>query len=370
MAAQQTFAFFRADDSAKKSKASRKWADRKPTPKISITPDNPTTKKPDSQERKTDDSAIKEVVHSNVIDRQSVLKKLRVQVGCMSTASPTPQQLLSTGCQSLDSMLPNNGIRVDALTEWVASSDSSAAAVLSMLAAANHLIGNTDNPNLGNPAATGPLVVVDTQHNFYPPAATALNIPADRIFVVRPNSNADAVWAIDQALRCDAVGAVWAHIGSWLDDRDARRFQLAAETGKTPGLFVRPKRVRGKPSFADIRFFVQPIGIQNRQVSNSSFAAQITIDRCRGGTVGNQISIQINDQGRIAPLSTDDSIQHVPAARNTATRNVVAQNAVARTEAAVMHLAEQLAHSASKDSSASQDSSASKDNAAATKHIA
>ena len=369
MAAQQTFAFFQADNSApqptrknagKRTTSGRSTAGKSAPRKLAkqldseavanaiildaTTPRSTTdndTSEPLSGQVALGNKTVSETVSKN----QTVLEKLRAQVGCVSTASSSVQSSSSTGCQALDSMLPNNGIRVDALTEWVADSDSSGAAVLAMIAATTHLSDkqsiNSKSRILGA-RVSGPLVIVDTQRNFYPPAAVALGISADQIFVVRPNSNADAVWAIDQALRCDAVGAVWAHVGSWLDDRDARRFQLAAETGKTPGLFVRPKRVRGRPSFADIRFFVQGIGSQNNQVHSSSFAAKITIDRCRGGTVGKEMSLQINDQARIEPLSTDDSIYH--------------KTATARHETAVMHLASQLADTASKSSAASSNS--------------
>ena len=62
----------------------------------------------------------------------------------------------------------------------------------------------------------------------------------------------DELWALDQALRCPGVSAVW----TWIDRLDPpafRRLQLAAETGRTLGLLVRPASVRGRPTWSDVQ---------------------------------------------------------------------------------------------------------------------
>ena len=130
------------------------------------------------------------------------------------------------------------------------------------------------------------------------------------------NDTADLVWAIDQALRCEAVAAVWAYAGVHLDDRDARRFQLASEAGKTAGLLVRPAASRGRPSFAEVRFHVKHLAtgshhdpfdsvvssrgsIREETAVQSHRALQVTVDRCRGGTSGQQTAVQIDDHGSL-----------------------------------------------------------------------
>jgi protein ImuA len=75
--------------------------------------------------------------------------------------------------------------------------------------------------------------------------------------LLRPKSKADALWAFDQALRCTGVGAVWA---AWdrLDGRDFRRLQLAAESGRTLGILVRPSSRRGELTWAEVQWEVRP----------------------------------------------------------------------------------------------------------------
>ena len=228
----------------------------------------------------------------------TTLDQLRDQIGCI-TAATTPtdhQPKLSTGSGAIDGMIPAGGLRFDAITEWVAAADGSAAAALSLIAAAECLR-----------QTTGPLVVVCPPDYFYPPAAVALGIPATRIIWVRPNQHADTVWSIDQALRCSAVAAVWAPVAARLDDRDARRFQLAAEIGNTPGLLIRPAAVRGRPTFADIRFHIAPAASidGNRTI-------QITLDRCRGGQIGLKMLVQISDTGNILQVTSRDQHESTP----------------------------------------------------------
>ncbi len=231
-------------------------------------------------------------------------------------------------------MLPKGGLKIAALAEWVAESEGSGAAALSLIAAAVQLRHQA-----------GPVVIVDIDKTFYPPAAVALGIPLERIILVRPSRHAEMVWAIDQALRCEAVGAVWAQVGTRLDDRDARRFQLAAEIGHTAGYFVRPRAARGRPSFAEVRFHVDgsaaskkggspkggrtllceaPAGPQRQESPGPLFerSLQVTLDRCRGGVIGQNVWVHIDDRAQI---------HHIPSTESTH-------------ETAAVHLASQLAH--------------------------
>src|SRR5205823_11439094 len=76
----------------------------------------------------------------------------------------------------------------------------------------------------------GACVVIDGTGEFYPPAADDLGIPLERMVVVRPDNPRIALWAWEQALRCEGVAVTVGWIGE-LSDRPFRRLQLAAEAG-------------------------------------------------------------------------------------------------------------------------------------------
>ena len=240
--------------------------------------------------------------------KETVLRQLRARVGCIQTASRGEGEqgdVLSTGSEAIDRLLPRGGLRPDAITEWVAQADGCGAGTLAMITAAIRL----------DSFRRGPLVVVSGD-GFYPPAAIALGISAERIIWVRPTRQADLVWAIDQALRCESVAAVWAEVGANLDDRDARRFQLAAETGCTAGLLIRPAATRGRPTFADVRLHVDnafTVETSDQAVASGKGRGdvdhcrptikdrvmKVTLDRCRGGMVGHSVWVQVDDQARL-----------------------------------------------------------------------
>ncbi len=271
-------------------------------------------------------------VSKSTVEPPSVLQQLRRQVQRLEHHRPVQAALPPTSCggAALDRLLPQGGLPPAAVTEWIAAAPGGGARLLAMLAAAEIV-----------KARRGWLVVVDSAGSFYPPAALSLGIDPDRIVWVRPHDRSDQVWAIDQALRCPAVAAVWSPLGAWLDDRDARRFQLAAEAGNTVGLLVRPAAVMGQPSFAEIRWHVRGVAPVNAALSQNppqtelpSLQAmrgrvlQATLARCRGGQVERSAVFTITEHGTI------DDQAHASFASPVAASN----------PATNVHLAAQLAH--------------------------
>lgn len=293
------------------------------------------------------------------LSRKHLVESLRQKVGAVGAMEPSTGRrdtnCFSSGCDTIDTWLPRGGLHPATLTEWVAAHDSAAAGSLAMVAAAHRL---DQVPNR-------PLIVVDCEGTLYPPAIVALGVPSERVILLRPRSGNDALWAIDQSLRCGAVAAVWAALPMRLDDRDARRLQLASETGQTPGLLVRNFSARGKPSFAEVQFYVcekrRVVAHRQRQLvrssplsssaGDSSSAARssaplrnhstakspefetltVTLDRVRGGPIGRQIDVRIDDDAVVSPVSQPSTPEH---------------------ETAAQHLASQLAHPEAANASA------------------
>jgi hypothetical protein len=153
---------------------------------------------------------------------------------------------------------------------------------------------------------------------FYPPAAAGWGIDLAAMLVLRTANEADALWAFDQALRCPGVGAVW---GAWerLDVRDFRRLQLAAEVGGAIGLLVRPVKMRGQPTWAEVRFEVSPrskvqspkslrrrSGKFSKHKSHDirpwtldlglqTWRLQVELVRCRGAASGQKVVLELDE---------------------------------------------------------------------------
>jgi protein ImuA len=109
----------------------------------------------------------------------------------------------------------------------------------------------------GAASALMPIIWSDPRGELYPPALASLGFDLTQLFILRPASHADEIWAITESLRCPGVGAVIA-APEKLSRIEARRLQLAAETGGSVGIFLRP-RGRGDSIYAAAtRWLVAP----------------------------------------------------------------------------------------------------------------
>jgi hypothetical protein len=181
------------------------------------------------------------------------------------------------GISAVEDWLPEKGLTAGSLIELFPVADGAGALTLGVFMA-RHCCDEGQA-----------LVVVDQQRVFYPPAAERRGISLDRLIVVRPRTVADAAFALDQALRSTAVGAVMA----WpqrLTSTEFRRLQLAAEVGGGLGVLLRPMSAQRTASFAALRLLVAPVASNEtvRQV-------RLEVLRCRGGMPGQAIILEIDD---------------------------------------------------------------------------
>lgn len=180
-----------------------------------------------------------------------------------SHVSATKRTRVSSGWPALDALLPEHGFSRGSLIEWLSEEPGSGVGSLALTTA-------REASQEG-----GAIVILDPKGWFYPPAAAAWGVDLQRLIWLRPRDEASALWALDQALRCRAVAAVWAALPR-LESRWFRRFQLAVESSGNLGLFLRPAQVRGQPSWAEIQ-----LGVQSRP-SRSGRRWRVELIRCRG----------------------------------------------------------------------------------------
>ena len=242
---------------------------------------------------------------------QALVQQLQNRIERIETGARADDgQKISSGCAAVDALLPEGGYRRGTLVEWVGglglrpvsrdhattgqrpmppkSSGGCGADYLSLLTAANAC------------ADGGALVIADRNRQFNPPAAAAIGIDLGNVVVIRPPEEKsphdrryddEFFWAIDQALGCSAVAAVWGSVDR-IGERWFRRFQLSAEASGTMGLFVRPASSIGQPGWSEVCWHVAA------QRSSSSAAAvqqvELTLGRCRGSRSGQQIGLRID----------------------------------------------------------------------------
>ncbi|MCC9656038.1 ImuA family protein [Rhodopirellula halodulae] len=337
------------------------------------------------------------------LTREALLQKLRRQTQAISDplASSESIDCFSTGSNVLDSWLPDGGMRRGTINEWISETEAGGAGTLSLIAAAK-LMGAHHNSlphrspphrsstftHRGPTTHNGPLIVVDPGGHFYAPAAIACGIPAERIVWCRVTNRRDAVWTLDQSLRCGSVAAVWSMLPWNLDDRDARRLQLAAETGQTPGLFVRTASAGKRPSFASVRWHVRSVPAAPEQIvplaHPRSALPPINLKRSRDlrvthvslphakGNVTRQAFLALTPDAAIHNLdsrpflaASSTTVSSQPTTSTLVGTSDSADTSTANThEKAAVHLAAQLAHPTStrRDNSQTQRNANSRSN--------
>jgi len=238
---------------------------------------------------------------------------------------PEDKRPISTGSPALDALLPAGGLRRGTLVEYLTAGPGNGAGTLALAAAREACREGRA------------LVVVEPRSEargqrseigggrFYPLAAAAWGIDLSAMMVLRAASEADAVWAMDQALRCKGVGAVWAACDR-IDVRDFRRLQLAAECGGAVGLLIRPARLRGQPTWADVQWEVRGRKDEGRRMKAekrfrrssfilhpsslrglSTWQLRVELVRCRGGAGGQKVVLELDEAAGVWREVSDET---------------------------------------------------------------
>jgi cell division inhibitor SulA/protein ImuA len=153
---------------------------------------------------------------------------------------------MASGFAPLDAELPGGGWPAGALTELLPAHEGIGEV---------RLLG----PALARLAAEKlTLAWIAPPYLPYAPALEAAGIDLARVLVVRTRSPKEALWALEQALRSNACGAVlgWPREPSFAE---LRRLALAAEGSRTAAFLFRAPGAAREPSPAALR-----LGLESR----------------------------------------------------------------------------------------------------------
>jgi len=181
---------------------------------------------------------------------------------------------ISTGVPALDALLPGRGLQPGWLVEWLSPVEGCGVTVLALqgvraaLQRPGLLGSGLQRPGLPR---QGAWAVVDEAGDFYPPAVAGWGVSLETLLWLRPSSVGDAAWAVEQSLRCPAVGLTWFQ-SERIADRVLQRWKIAAEIGGGVGVLFRPAKAARTASWADVRWLVHPqppLTTQTPQTSQS-----------------------------------------------------------------------------------------------------
>ncbi|MGQ9366880.1 ImuA family protein [Azospirillum sp. ST 5-10] len=182
---------------------------------------------------------------------------------------------LPLGLADLDAALPDGGLPLGCLHEVAAADPGAGTAFAAVLLARLVAVGR------------GPAVWIVRGRDLHAPGLAAYGLGPERLIAVRARRDAEALWAMEEALRCRALAAVLGEVGT-VDLTASRRLQLAAEAGGVTGLLL-PRDARpGAASAAVTRWRIAAVPSVCRPgepgVGAPCWRAELL--RCRGGRPG------------------------------------------------------------------------------------
>lgn len=111
--------------------------------------------------------------------------------------------------------------------------------------------------------ATGAVMVVESLHSsdrLYPPGAGHF-LDVSRLLVAQGSSPSELLWIAEEALRSGCVPVVIARVTEEISLTAGRRLQLAAEAGKSLGIFILPEGMGSNA--AETRWRCMPLAREN-----------------------------------------------------------------------------------------------------------
>jgi hypothetical protein len=199
----------------------------------------------------------------------SVLAHSAIWRGGSCAAEPAA---IPTGFAPLDALLPGGGWPQAALTEILLASEGIGEIRLTL-------------PGLARLQAEGrDIVWISPPYLPYAPALAAGGLDLAQLILVHARTTRDALWAFEQALRAPECGAAFLWPVGLLDDRSARRLQVAAREGGSWGVLWRRPGQHGIATAAPLRLAL------------ASAARQLAVQvvKRRGGEVARPIMLDLD----------------------------------------------------------------------------
>ncbi|MBE9601909.1 ImuA family protein [Pedobacter sp. MC2016-24] len=130
-------------------------------------------------------------------------------------------------------------------------------------------------------------VWISTSRRLFPPSLAAFNVETDQIIFVDVRSDREALWVMEEALRCDGLAAVVAEVDG-LSLVESRRLQLAVERQGIPGLIIRkdPQKLVAGVSTARWKIAPLPSGDEDGMPGVGFPRWQVQLLKVRSGNPG------------------------------------------------------------------------------------
>lgn len=182
---------------------------------------------------------------------KSIISQLQKQILTLQKSLPGPgEKIMPLGLGAIETAFPGQTFPRGAIHELISNTSENAACTSGFIAV---ILGKLMQKG-------GPCLWISTvpRRRLFAPALKNFGPDPDRIFFMDTVKPVDTLWAIEEALKCNAVSAVVGEL-SELSFNDSRRLQLAVEQSRVTG-FIHRFRPKAENSVACVsRWKISPL---------------------------------------------------------------------------------------------------------------
>lgn len=160
--------------------------------------------------------------------QENVVERLRREIlAIQGLRVPLDNELRDIGLGMINNSFPNQTFPVAATHEFISNNAQNGAASSGFIAALLRIL-----------MGKGSCLWVSTRCRIFPPALKAFGISPDQVIFIDARTSKDALWIIEEGLKCQTLAAVVGEVQE-LGFTESRRLQLAVETSRVTGLIHR-----------------------------------------------------------------------------------------------------------------------------------
>jgi hypothetical protein len=179
-----------------------------------------------------------------------------------------PPTIEPTGFAPLDAVLPGGGWRSGTLVELMPT-DVGIGELRLLMPAFARMTRNERH-----------VAFIAPPYIPFAPALAQHGVRLSHLLIVKAQTPQDILWSLEQILRCPSFGAAVAWPAQ-VKDREIRRLQLAAESGRSTGFIYRPTAAAHEASPAAVRL----------RLTARDDGISIDVLKCRGARAGINVAV-------------------------------------------------------------------------------
>ncbi|MDP9078589.1 MAG: Error-prone repair protein ImuA [Bacteroidota bacterium] len=161
--------------------------------------------------------------------RKDIISRLQKDILLWQGFTPPPSgKPKDLGLGPIEAAFPNGVFPTGNIHEMMCTTPEQAAATGGMMAGLIAILMRRG----------GTCIWISTSRKLFPPSLKTFNVEPDRIIFIDVAKEKDALWAMEEALKCEGLAAVVAEIKE-ISFAQSRRLQLAVEGSKVTGFILR-----------------------------------------------------------------------------------------------------------------------------------